>query len=230
MHPPPPQPGPPYGFRPPPQHGYGPPRRPSSSNNVWLWVLLGSLAGVFLLCGGCIAVVGLSSSDTASTTSSTTASSPTATTRESLGASPSEEPAPASRDGVAAVGSPVRDGKFEFVVTQVDPPTKTIAPGEFWESTARGEYLVVHVSVTNISDVPQGYFADNQKLIDDQGRTFANDSSAAMGLDTDTWESDLNPGISMQVQIVFDVPPGTIPAAIEFHDSMFSGGAKVALR
>ncbi|NEW43544.1 DUF4352 domain-containing protein [Nocardia cyriacigeorgica] len=64
----------------------------------------------------------------------------------------------------------------------------------------------------------------------DQGREFANDSSAACELDTATWESDLNPGFTISVEIVFDVPPGTVPAAIEFHDSMFSGGVKVASR
>jgi hypothetical protein len=40
---------------------------------------------------------------------------------------------------------------------------------------------------------------------------------------------DINPGNSIQVQAAFDVPPGTQPAELEVHDSMFSGGAKVGL-
>ena len=40
---------------------------------------------------------------------------------------------------------------------------------------------------------------------------------------------DINPGNSIQVQVAFDVPPGTQPAELELHDSMFSGGVKLRL-
>ncbi len=41
--------------------------------------------------------------------------------------------------------------------------------------------------------------------------------------------ADINPGNYIQVKTAFDVPPGTKSAELEVHDSMFSGGAKVAL-
>ena len=40
---------------------------------------------------------------------------------------------------------------------------------------------------------------------------------------------DINPGNSIQVELAFDVPPGTNPAELELHDSMFSGGISVRL-
>ncbi|VFA96619.1 Telomeric repeat-binding factor 2 [Nocardia cyriacigeorgica] len=46
----------------------------------------------------------------------------------------------------------------------------------------------------------------------------------------DHLSTPINPGNSVDVTIVFDVPVDTVPAALELHDSMFSGGAKVALR
>ncbi|WP_375336069.1 DUF4352 domain-containing protein [Nocardia sp. SYP-A9097] len=41
---------------------------------------------------------------------------------------------------------------------------------------------------------------------------------------------DLNPGFAVDRVVYFDVPVGTTPATMVFHDSAFSGGAKVALR
>ncbi|MFE5477250.1 DUF4352 domain-containing protein [Nocardia sp. NPDC056541] len=42
--------------------------------------------------------------------------------------------------------------------------------------------------------------------------------------------SDINPGNSIQVVVVFDVPAGTVPTTLELRDSAFSGCAEVALR
>ncbi len=42
--------------------------------------------------------------------------------------------------------------------------------------------------------------------------------------------TDINPGNKISVAIAFDVSPGTVPATIEFHDSMFSGGVRVAVK
>jgi hypothetical protein len=39
---------------------------------------------------------------------------------------------------------------------------------------------------------------------------------------------DINPGNSIQVKAAFDVPPGTQPAALEVHDSIFGAPAAMA--
>ncbi|MFD5178760.1 DUF4352 domain-containing protein [Nocardia sp. NPDC058379] len=170
---------------------------------MWLWVLLGVLAVILLGCAGCFTVL-KSGVDNAAEDS-------------------------AARTSVAPVGSEVRDGKFGFVVTAVDPPVASVGDNEFLKSDAQGEYILVHVDVTNTAGEPQTYFGSNQKLIDDQGREFANDTSAEINLNTDL-SAGINPGNKKSVVIAFDVPKGTVPAAIEFHDSMFSNGVRVALR
>ena len=43
------------------------------------------------------------------------------------------------------------------------------------------------------------------------------------------WDN-INPGNTVEVKVVFDMPKDAVPATIELHDSMFSGGAKVALK
>ena len=39
----------------------------------------------------------------------------------------------------------------------------------------------------------------------------------------------INPGNAVDTAVVFDVPQGVQPAAIELHESMLSGGATVEL-
>jgi hypothetical protein len=83
--------------------------------------------------------------------------------------------------------------------------------------------------VRNIGDEPQGYFGDNQKLIDASGREYGASSAADLWMNVDNVTGDINPGNSIQVSAAFDVPPGTAPTELEVHDSMFSGGARIGL-
>lgn len=156
------------------------------------------------------------SSSSMSSGSSQTSSRPSA----SASAAPTPTAAPA--------GSPVRDGKFEFQVLGV---TRAQQAGDlsnqFMIVQAQGEFIIVTMSVTNIGDQAQSYFGTNQKLIDTSGREYEANSSADMWANRGT--GDINPGNSIQVQAAFDVPPGTQPAELEVHDSMFSGGTKVRL-
>ncbi|ATA29493.1 hypothetical protein MLM_3525 [Mycobacterium lepraemurium] len=123
---------------------------------------------------------------------------------------------------VAPAGSPVRDGKFEFRVLGVD--RSAAKEGVFSLQQAKGEFFVVKLRVTNIGDKSQSFSASNQKLIID-GKKF----DATTSLSDNTWMEDINPGLGMDGSVSFDIPPGAVPEAIEFHDSMFSGGARVAL-
>jgi hypothetical protein len=67
-------------------------------------------------------------------------------------------------------------------------------------------------------------------VIDVSGREYGANSAADMWMNTsNSVMGDINPGNSIQVKAAFDVPPGTQPAALEVHDSMFSGGVSVRL-
>lgn len=126
-------------------------------------------------------------------------------------------------------GTEVRDGKFGFVVTKVESGLATIGKESSWFSeTAEGQFVVVYVDVTNTSNKSQYYASSNQVLIDDQGREFTNNYSAEFGLEgDDKGAGDINPGITRSTRVVFDIPVGAVPVAIEVHDSMFSGGARI---
>ncbi len=108
----------------------------------------------------------------------------------------------------------------------------SLGDNPFLAEEAQGRFVIVTMTVTNISDAPKGLSPSDQKLIDAQGREFSPpDTSAALNLDTDVafWD-EINPGNTVTMPVVFDMPAGAVPDAIELHDSMFSGGVTVSLR
>lgn len=142
--------------------------------------------------------------------------------------SSSQRPTTSATPTAAPAGSAIRDGKFEFRVLNV---TRAQQAGDlsnqFETVDAQGEFIIVTMSVTNIGDQAQSYFGGNQKLVDTSGRQYNANSEADMWSNKGTGE--INPGNSIRVDAAFDVPPGTQPAELEVHDSMFSGGASVRL-
>jgi hypothetical protein len=133
---------------------------------------------------------------------------------------------------IAPAGSAVRDGKFEFQVVSIERAKTVSDPtgNPYMTATAQGEFIVITMSVVNIGNQPQNYFGQNQKVIDASGRKYGANSEADMWMNTGTSVmGDINPGNSIRVKAAFDVPPGTQPAALEVHDSMFSGGVSVGL-
>jgi hypothetical protein len=166
--------------------------------------------------------------DTASPSTSTpTAAAPAATPATPAPAKTTAAPKPAA----AGIGTKVRDGKFEFVVTGVEDGGKELGD-QYLKETAQGTFKLVKVSITNIGDKAQTMFDSNQKLIDDKGRSFEPNSSAALMMEgnSDVWIKPINPGNSVKGVLVYDMPVGAVPTMIELHDSAFSGGVKVNLK
>lgn len=132
----------------------------------------------------------------------------------------------ASQTAAASIGTPVRDGKLEFVVTGVSRSETAGDPtNQFMQETAKGEFINVDLSVKNTGAEAQSYFAANQKLIVN-GKQF--DAASVLGVQGDG--DNINPGLGIDTVVSFDVPPGSVPEAIELHDSAFSGGVMVKLR
>ncbi len=125
----------------------------------------------------------------------------------------------------------MRDGKFEFVVTDVESGLASVGDNPFLEKKAQGQFVVVTMTVQNTSDKPKGLSAGNQNLFDAEGRKFTPDTMAAIALDSDVavWD-DINPGNKVTMKVVYDMPADAVPAEIELHDSVFSGGVTVALQ
>ena len=149
----------------------------------------------------------------------------------SFAADASTAPAAAAEPAVPVVlpgiGEEARDGKFAFVITGVD--RSKIAgdlSNQFMQEEAQGEFINVRMTITNVGDEAQTFFASNQKLMA-AGREYEADDLAAMW--TDSSNVEINPGNSITAVASFDVPPGTVPQTISLHDSLFSGGVDVRL-
>ena len=178
-----------------------------------------AVIAVLIVIGGACLYLNNSSSTSTSSSATTSAATTTAPPATHVAAPP-----------LAGIGQEVRDGKFAFVATSVDQ-SKTAGgdPGNPVETvTAKGEFVNVHLRVSNVGDQAQSFFASHQKLqIGD--KQFSADDTAAMWIGSMTVE--IKPGNSVQAVLSFDVAPGTANnGALTVHDSISSGGAKISLR
>lgn len=142
-------------------------------------------------------------------------------------AAPNAE-APAEGGQAPGIGAAVRDGKFEFVVQNVERGVTSVGD-QFTSQTPQGEYVLVTVNVANIGNEQQLFDTTSQKLLDAQGREYSTDTVATVTEDPNLGFSQINPGNSLVATLVFDIPTGVSPSEIELHDSLFSGGVAVAL-
>jgi hypothetical protein len=152
--------------------------------------------------------------------------SPSTAPRAAYGAPAPAVPAgPRADAATAGTGDEVQDGSFAFTVTDVETDVQALGES-FLRTEAQGIYVLVHVTVRNVGSESQTVMGANQTLLDTQGREFAADSSAALMNvpDSESLYTPINPGNGVDGVLVFDVPEGLTPAAIELHESMFSGG------
>jgi hypothetical protein len=139
-------------------------------------------------------------------------------------------PAEAARKVAPGIGDKVRDGKFRFTVTKVKKGVPSIG-GEMLNTEAQGQFVLVHLTVTNIGEEAQTLDGSAQKVFDAKKRKFSADTEAAIYLgDSRSFLEQINPGNTVKGIVVFDIPKAASPVRIELHDSAFSGGVDVALK
>ncbi|MFT4124878.1 MAG: DUF4352 domain-containing protein [Gordonia sp. (in: high G+C Gram-positive bacteria)] len=207
------QPTTPYGV--PPQFGTPLLPPPPKKKRKWPWIV-GAVVVLLI-----IIAVATSGGGDAGTDSPATAPGASGATAGDGG---DEQP--------AALNTPVRDGKFEFVVTNVESGLDSVGDNPYLTEQAQGQFVIVTITVKNIGDRAQGFSPTSQKLFDAQGRSFEPSTTAQIALgdsDIAVWDN-INPGNTVTAKVVYDMPDGASPATIELHDSSFSGGVEVALR
>lgn len=186
--------------RTPPARPAGPPRRRRKSplRRLLLWSIV--LIGIpLLLIGGCVAAVvqGVGSFHFFSGDDRT----------------------------IAAAGTTVRDGSFEFVVRNVESDVATIGLDR-----AQGKFVVVSFTVRNIANAPKTYTPLGQELRDTAGAEFGPDVTAtAQRATTAAAPRTLQPGESLGTHLVYEVPATSVPESMTFRDFPLSLGTSVAL-
>jgi hypothetical protein len=116
-------------------------------------------------------------------------------------------------------------------VSEVDC-SKSRLGAEHLVRTAEGRFCIVSLSVRNIAGKSQYFLGSAQKMTDAAGAEFGDDELAGLYVNqhSQTFLRKIGPGGTVTGKIVFDLPKGTTPSAVELHDSFLSGGVVVALR
>lgn len=120
-----------------------------------------------------------------------------------------------------------RSGNFTFVVHRVETVDVIVEP-EYPDHnvTADGEFIVVKVTVTNVSDTAQTFDSSFSTLTDD-GVEYGVDGAARRYVGTAT--KQVAAAGSADVALVFDLPMGAQPQAIVLRGDPFTDGVTVAL-
>lgn len=140
-------------------------------------------------------------------------------TPETLTAAPTTE-APVGPAGEAT------DGPLSFAVHGLDIGPTVVMSDAPIEKIAEGEFIVVHMTVTNVGTEAESFVGMFQTLRAG-GTTYplADEATAYLG----GTAAELAPGASADVSLAFDVPPGTVPEAIELHAEPGTPGVQVPL-
>ena len=133
--------------------------------------------------------------------------------------SPTAAPAPGPAGDVA-------DGPLSFSVLGMEIGSTVVMSDAPIEKTAVGQFVVVHMTVTNTSADPTTFIAMFQTL-HAGGTTYQVDDEATAYLQGTI--ADLPPSASQEVSIAFDVPAGTTPESIELHLDPTTPGVQVPL-
>lgn len=203
---------------------------PKKTRADWM-VLIGLGAAVFLIIGVVVAAVllamrmDLGEPAVSAQTTSTNAAAPPAVP-EVLDTTAIEDEGPTETQA-GWPGLQVRDGNFAFVVGDVERVDAVAAPDNPQiQKAAQGEFVIVHMTVTNVSAEPQPFYVSFSTLSD--GTTvYKSDDEAWLYLGNTV--TDVVPGESLETAVVFDVPAGTDVESIQLHDSPSSPGATVGL-
>jgi hypothetical protein len=203
----------------PPVHGPSP-----RKSRKRLYVVLGIVGAFLAVCSSCS---GASTGDEAAKSPGKALAPAAPTTTSPAGASP----ATAKRDAVARVGTPARDGNFEFTVQRVRCGLRTIGSNPYLTKKAQGQFCVVTLRVKNVKTEPR-MLSDFAQQAFVGTSSFDADSEAGMYLADDgnsVWLTTINPGNAVTGKVVFDIPPGARLTGLELHDSGFSDGVAVDL-
>ncbi|WP_280448707.1 serine/threonine-protein kinase [Nocardia brasiliensis] len=204
-----------------------PAARPRRRKRGFVSKVVGALVIVFLtpfmLAAGCLALLAAGNRGADSGGSTAAPPPPTVVAEENPGPPP-EQPGPA---GPAVAGTAVRDGKFEFVVSDVDTGVRRVGLQQ-----AAGTFVVVTLAIRNISDEAKWFLPFGQRLFDAAGTAFDHNATATMwqaAQHSYNYSFELAPGQSATTQLVFDVPTESTPSHLELHDFVLSNGVAVRL-
>ena len=114
------------------------------------------------------------------------------------------------------VGDKVVVGDRAYTITNVKT-TQSVGDNEYTKKTATGIYVLVTMTIENTGKESSTMSSNDVKIVDSEGRTFESDSSAWTALKDNILLKQLQPGLPVNGETVFDVPKG-IDATLQVTD------------
>lgn len=185
-------------------------------------ILTGILAVfLFLIVIGMIGSGGSSSSPSSSNSTGGSSDSGTSTASEKT-----------TTESVAKVGESVTDKDLDFVVTDITT-AKTLG-NSFTKKDAQGTFQVITLKITNQGKETKTIDSSMFQLTDSEGRTFDRsvEGQSAKGFgegNVDLFLQQVQPGLSVTGDIVFDIPDSATGLQLIVKGSVFSSGKKIDL-
>jgi hypothetical protein len=127
------------------------------------------------------------------------------------------------------LGTPVRDGNLEFVVSRVRCGVPQVGSG-LVKRTAGGQYCLADVRAKNVKDDVRTLYEPFQKLIDSAGHKHSADVTMRVVFRDQTIWDKIEPGQQVRGTMVFDIPKNVTATGLELHDGIASGGVTVRIR
>lgn len=128
------------------------------------------------------------------------------------------------------IGQPAADGKFTFTVHSFECGIKTLGNNQFTRTKAKGEFCIAEMTVENTGNEAQLMDGSSQYLyIGDKKYSADSDAIFADKRAEAFFIEEINPGLTVDGIVVWDIPSGSNPDRLELHDSPFSGGVTVNL-
>jgi hypothetical protein len=127
------------------------------------------------------------------------------------------------------LGTPVRDGNLEFVVSRVRCGVPEVGSG-LVTRTAEGQYCLADVRATNVKRDARTLYEPFQKIVDSAGHKHGADITMRVVFRDQTIWDKIEPGQQVRGTMVFDIPKGVSATALELHDGIASGGVTVRIR
>ncbi len=135
----------------------------------------------------------------------------------------SSQPAPTATPVATSttykVGDRVAVGDRAYTVTNVK--NTAFVGDEYTKKEATGVYVLVSMTIENTGKESATMTSNDVKIIDDQGRTFESDSSAWIALKDNILLKQIQPGLPVKGETIFDVPKG-INATLQVSDGGWS--------
>ena len=122
------------------------------------------------------------------------------------------------------VGDRVVVGERAYTITDVR--TASSVGDEFTKQTATGIFVIVTMNVENIGKESATMSSTDVKIIDSEGRTFESDTEAWTALKENILLKQIQPGLPVVGQTIFDVPKG-ITANLQVSSGIWGTDTKL---